>query len=99
MRVIGLLSSYTLSEARMAYDGARAAAQDQAAAADGAEPPPAWSFEALLRELVDEATYPRLHTIAWSAAIGDNTSGFDERAEFMFGVETILDGVQALIDR
>ena len=56
-------------------------------------------FEALLRELVDEATYPRLHNIAWSAAIGDSTSGFDERAEFMFGVETILDGVQALIDR
>ena len=99
LRVIGLLSSYTLSEARMAYDAVRAGAQEQAAAPDGAEPAPPWSFEALLRELVDEPTYPRLHNIAWSAAIGDNTSGFDERAEFMFGVETILDGVQALIDR
>ncbi len=99
LRVLGLLSSFTLSEARMAYDAARAVAQEQAAAADGAEPAPPWSFEALLRELVDEPTYPRLHKIAWSAGIGDNKSGFDERAEFMFGVETILDGVQALIDR
>ncbi len=99
LRVIGLLSSYTLSEARMAYDAARAAAQDQATATDSAEPAPPWSFEALLRELIDEPTYPRLHKIAWSADIGDSRSGFDERAEFMFGVETILDGIQARIDR
>jgi len=99
LRVIGLLSSYTLSEARMAYDAARAVAQEQATAADSAEPAPPWSFEALLRELVDEPTYPRLHKIAWSAGIGDGRSGFDERAEFLLGLETILDGVQALIDR
>ena len=99
LRVIGLLSSYTLSEARMAYDAARAVAKEQATAADSAETAPSWSFEALLRELVDEPTYPRLHNIAWSAGIGDSRSGFDERAEFLFGVETILDGVQALIDR
>jgi Tetracyclin repressor-like, C-terminal domain len=99
LRVLGLLSSYTLSEARMAYDAARAVAQEQAAAAHGAAAAPPWSFEALLRELVDEPTYPRLHKIAWSAGIGDSRSGFDERAEFTFGIETILDGVQALIDR
>jgi AcrR family transcriptional regulator len=99
LRVIGLLSSYTLSEARMAYDAVRAVAQERDTAADSAQPAPLWSFEALLRELVDEPTYPRLHKIAWSAGIGDSRSGFDERAEFLFGVETILDGVQALIDR
>ena len=66
---------------------------------DGSGPPPGWSFEALLRELVDEQTYPRLHRLAWSAQIGDAPSGFDEREEFLFGVERILDGVQALIDR
>jgi AcrR family transcriptional regulator len=99
LRIIGLLSSYTLSEARMAYDAARAVAKEQATAADSAETAPSWSFEALLRELVDEPTYPRLHNIAWSAGIGDSRSGFDERAEFLFGVETILDGVQALIDQ
>jgi AcrR family transcriptional regulator len=106
LRVIGLLSSYALSEARMANDAARAAQAAAGAAAaaaetaaDAAEPPPAWSYEALLRELADEQTYPRLHRLAWAADIGDSPSGFDEREEFLFGVDAILDGVQALIDR
>jgi hypothetical protein len=100
--VIGLLSSYTLSEARMANDAARAA---RAAAAAGesapgaAGPPPGWSYEALLRELVDERTYPRLHRLAWAREVGEDPSGFAEHEEFMFGVDAILDGVQALIDR
>jgi AcrR family transcriptional regulator len=96
LRVIGLLSSYTLSEARMAHDAARAAAQTVSTASAAA---PTWSFEGLLRQLVDERTYPLLHRIAWSADIGDNTSGFEERAEFLFGVDRILDGTQALIDQ
>jgi AcrR family transcriptional regulator len=98
LRVIGLLSSYTLSEARMAHDAARAArqAQSQTGAAAGGGPQ---TFEGLLRLLVDEATYPRLHAIAWSDEIGDDPTGWDEHEEFRFGVECILDGVQALIDR
>jgi AcrR family transcriptional regulator len=112
MRVIGLLSSYTLSEARMAHDAARAARATSGAPAgkasagktSGAGKAAAartqpWSFEALLRELVDEQTYPRLHRIAWSESIGAGASGFDEQAEFAFGVERILDGIQALIDK
>ncbi len=98
LRVIGLLSSYTLSEARMAHDAARANAQAQADAA-GSEPTPPWSFEALLRELVDEQTYPRLHRIAWSADIGGDLSGVEEQEEFPFGIDRILDGVQTLIER
>ena len=48
LRIIGLISSYTLSEARMAHDAARAAAAV-------ADPPAApWTFEGLLRELVDD---------------------------------------------
>jgi AcrR family transcriptional regulator len=96
LRVIGLLSSYTLSEARMAHDAARAAAE--AASAKG-KADPAWSFEALLRQLVDERTYPLLHRIAWSAEIGGNPSGFEEHEEFLFGVDRILDGTQVLIDQ
>jgi len=105
IRVIGLLSSYTLSEARMAHDAARAAAQAQAAVAAGAgagaeaDPPPVWGFEALLRELVDERTYPRLHRIAWAGEIGGDPAGFEETEEFLFGVDRILDGIAALIDR
>jgi AcrR family transcriptional regulator len=99
LRVIGLLSSYTLSEARMAHDAARAARDAMQAAAGGHDPSPPWSFEALVRELIDEQTYPRLHRLAWAAEIGDSPSGADEREEFLFGVDMILDGVQALIDR
>jgi hypothetical protein len=92
LRIIGLISSYTLSEARMAHDAARAAA-----AIDGADAP--WTFEKLLRELVDDTRFPRLHALAWSADIGDDPSGFEERAEFEFGLDRILDGVQHLVDR
>ena len=105
LRVIGLISSYTLSEARMANDAARAARDAAEAAAAAGEapgaagPPPGWTYEALLRELVDEPTYPRLHRLAWAREVGDDPSGFAEREEFLFGVDAILDGVQALIDR
>ena len=97
LRILGLISSYTLSEARMAYDAARAA---QAAAASGGSEgaAPQWTFDALLRELVDEKTYPRLHQIAWSPLSGGEPSEPSEREEFLFGVDRILDGVQALID-
>jgi AcrR family transcriptional regulator len=97
LRVIGLISSYTLSEARMAYDAARAAAKAQSAT--DTAPVPQWSFEGLLRELVDEHSYPRLHRIAWSDEIGNAPSGYDEQEEYAFGLERILDGVQVLIDR
>jgi AcrR family transcriptional regulator len=102
LRIIGLLSSYTLSEARMAHDALRAAkeqaARDQATAASGGEPAPPWTFEALLRELVDEQTYPRLHRIAWTSPV-DGDGPLSEPEQFMFGIDCILDGVQALIDR
>ncbi|HEY7260298.1 MAG TPA: TetR/AcrR family transcriptional regulator [Trebonia sp.] len=93
LRILGMIASYTLSEARMAADAARAAAQ--AAAAGGPSRPPV-SFEALLRELVDEKTYPRLHRIAWADT---DLASASEREEFLFGVDRILDGVQSLMDR
>ncbi len=110
IRAIGLISSYTLSEARMANDAARAAAalakaaqagQAQAEAAggqpdgDGGQAPPL-TFEELLRELVDERTYPHLYRLAWASSPADALS---EREEFLAGVDLILDGIQALIDR
>jgi AcrR family transcriptional regulator len=124
IRIIGLLSSYTLSEARMAADAVRAAMAarapterpgtpaagtgnageaseaDEASGAgetnhDGAHAPPE-SYEALLRELVDERTYPRLYRLAWAPEPENPPS---EREQYLFGVDTILDGVQALVDR
>jgi len=106
--IIGLLSSYTLSEARMAHDALRAAreqaARDQATAASGGQPAPPWTIDALLRELADEQTYPRLHRIAWTPPPEGDADGPppvppSEHEQFMFGIDTILDGVQALIDR
>jgi len=84
LRIIGLISSYTLSESRMAHEAARAAA-----AADA----PGWTFEGLLRELVDEEAYPRLSRIAAAPAADA------EHDEFAFGLDRILDGVEALIER
>ena len=124
IRAIGIISSYTLSEARMANDAARAAAalakaaqagQAQAEAADGQPEVADWqpeaaggqtggdagqgpplTFEELLRELVDERTYPHLYRLAWASSPAESLS---ERAEFVAGVDLILDGIQALIDR
>ncbi len=93
--MIGLISSYTLSEARMANDAARAVAKAQAAADDAGAGQP-WTFEELLRQLVDEQRYPRLYRIARSPG---PAPGWDERAEFAAGLDCILDGVQAMADR
>jgi AcrR family transcriptional regulator len=108
LRFIGLISSYTMSEARMAYDALRAA-RDAAAADSGGEPAPPWTFDALLRELADEATYPRLYRIAWTPRGGGSGSGEgsgagvdgppSERDEFLLGIDLILDGIQAYMDR
>jgi AcrR family transcriptional regulator len=96
LRILGLLSSYTLTDARMAYDAVRAARAAGGGAGEAGGSGALWTFEALLRELVDEKTYPRLHRIAWSP---ESDSQPSEREEFLFGVDRILDGVQALIDR
>jgi AcrR family transcriptional regulator len=89
LKIIGLISSYTLSEARMANDAARAfaAASEHEAAAPS-------SFEALLVQLVDEATFPRLYRIAMASPARDQDT---EAEAFRWGLERILDGVQALI--
>jgi AcrR family transcriptional regulator len=106
LRFIGLISSFTLSEARMANDALRAARDAAAAAGDDAEPAPPWTYDALLRELADEKTYPRLYRIAWTPpgpgpGSGDGGPGAppSEREEFLFGIDRILDGIQAYMDR
>ena len=66
---------------------------DQAATAAG----PPQSFEALLRELVDEQTYPRLYRLAWDPRAG--RAAVRARGVPVPAWTLILDGVQALIDR
>jgi AcrR family transcriptional regulator len=124
IRVIGLLASYSLTDARFAYDAARAArAAAEAAVAAAAQTKPDGTaagdaesggavpggegeapsasgemptFEGLLRELVDEQTYPHLYRLAWSPGPDEYLT---EREEYLAGVDLILDGVQAHIDR
>lgn len=89
-RCIGLLSSYTLGEARMAYEQVRAAG-------DG----PPVDYAAVLREVADAATYPAIHRAAWSGRIDDRPDvDIAAAAEegFLFGLERILDGIAVLID-
>lgn len=96
IRVIGLISSYTLSEARMAHDAARAVKMAmEAGQAAGAAAAPLPTYESLLRALIDEESYPRLYALAWSGT--DNI--MDEHEEFAWGLDRILDGVQVLIYR
>jgi AcrR family transcriptional regulator len=98
MRIIGLISFYTLSDARMSNEAARAARKAMEAMEAGQSPDPTimLSYEALLRELIDEPTFPRLYQLAWS---DDTEPPQDARAEFLFDIDLILDGVQVLIDR
>ena len=61
---------------------------------------PAWTFEALLREVADEQTYPRLHRLAWSdAASVTARPASTSRKSSCFGLDRILDGVEALIGK
>jgi AcrR family transcriptional regulator len=98
LRIIGLLSSYTLSEARMAHDADRARAEGQAKAT-GPDPGVAWTFESLLRELVDAERFPLLHAIAWTDQADGDASESEEWEAFLWGMDRILDGVQTLIER
>lgn len=85
--VIGLLSSYSLNEARMAHD-ARAAATRGGGTMD---------YATLLRAVVDKDTYPALYRAAHSGEI-DDPDGEGEEESFRFGLDRILDGIAALIE-
>jgi len=111
LSIVGLVTTFMLSEARMAHDAARAAAAaprgasgaaaGDDSAGDGAGPgvdPPPFDYGLLIRQLVDEETFPRLHRLAWAPQPGEQRAP-TETEEMAFGLEVILDGVQALIDR
>jgi AcrR family transcriptional regulator len=111
MRMVGLITSFTLSDAKMYHDARRAAAAARAGAGqiagaeqavdaergeDARRPAEPWTYWGLLRELVDQATFPRLHELAWTE---DPDRQPDDQAEFAFAIDRILDGIEAYIDR
>jgi AcrR family transcriptional regulator len=95
LRIIGLITTYTLSDARMANDAARAIKQAEAAG-QTVDPAAMPSYESMLRGLVDEETFPHVYRMIWSDTTTEPASA---REEFLIGLNVILDGVQALIDR
>ncbi|MGH3502115.1 MAG: TetR/AcrR family transcriptional regulator [Nocardioidaceae bacterium] len=86
--VVGLVSSYTLGEARMSYDTRRSRGRGEELV----------DYAAVLRAVVDVETYPALHRAAWSGE-ADDPDGVGEEEGFRFGLERILDGVQAMVSR
>lgn len=88
MGVVGLLSSYALGEARMSYDARVAAERGERA----------FDYAAVLRAVVEREAYPALYRTAWSSEI-DDPDGSGEDESFRFGLEVILDGIAARVER
>ena len=86
MGVVAAVSSYTMGEARMAYDVTAAQARGE----------PTYDYAAVLREVADEDAYPHLYRVAWSGEI-DDADGANDDESFQFGLGLILDGVAARI--
>ena len=89
MRVLGLIASHALIDARMAFDA-------QQAMGAGAKPV---DYTTILREVIEEERFPRLHRIAWSGEADQPEPGGDPYAEYRFDLEVMLDGIEALIAR
>jgi len=87
MSVILLLSGFVRNEATLVTDLGAAAA-----AAGGAEIMPAWSSQ--LRLLTDADRFPALHR-ALASGVFDQDDEPDD--EFVFGLERVLDGIDALV--
>ena len=89
LSVILLLSGYVRNAAGLAAD-----LETAASAAPGVEFMPAWS--ALIRRLTDPGQFPALHAALRSPAFDHDDDPDDE---FVFGLERVLDGIEALVAR
>ncbi|MBW9207452.1 TetR/AcrR family transcriptional regulator [Mumia sp. zg.B17] len=97
LQAVGAISAYSLAEARMAYEEATAAARRRAAGK------PVVAFENVIAVLADPETFPNLARLAATLspmpAVGE--AGYEEygEASFGFGLDLLLDGIAALIER
>jgi AcrR family transcriptional regulator len=89
LSVILLLSGYVRNAAALAVD-----LETAASVTPGVEFMPAWS--ALIRRLTDPEQFPALHAALRSPAFDHDDDPDDE---FVFGLERVLDGIEALIAR
>jgi hypothetical protein len=87
MSVILLVSGYVRNEATLAADLAAAAA-----ASGGGQLMPTWSQQ--LVRLTDAERFPALHAALGSGVFDQDDDPDDE---FVFGLERVLDGIEALV--
>lgn len=97
LSIVGMMSTYTLGDARLNHQSTA-----HAQATGRAEP----DYGALIRTVVNEREYPALYRLAWSAELTARPDpnglppGVDvDLLGFRFGIDCILDGVQKLIER
>jgi AcrR family transcriptional regulator len=91
IRLLGLISQHALIDARMAFDERRAR---ELAVASGVET----DYAALVRELADPATYPRLTRMVLEEQ-PPGTEPPSASEEFEFDLTIMLDGFEALLTR
>ncbi|MGK5498646.1 TetR/AcrR family transcriptional regulator [Streptomyces sp. URMC 125] len=89
LQVLLLVDGFVRNEARLAADLASAAR-----AADSTVEEAMASYSRLLASLVDPRRFPEVGEVLKTGAMSD---GGPEDAEFAFGLERILDGIEALV--
>ncbi|MEU4579149.1 TetR/AcrR family transcriptional regulator [Nonomuraea sp. ATR24] len=87
-----VLTGYALTDATLTHS-LGAGGTELAARAKGAT-----EYGEILTEVLDPATYPALSAMMRAGLLRDST-GWTEDADFQFGLNLLLDGIEALISR
>ena len=90
IRVLGLISQHALINVRLAFEEGQYHQRESEYET---------SYIALLRELVDEDTFPHLYRLAWNTEDESPAQAASDEAmdEFRFDLNLILNGVESLI--
>ena len=90
MSVILLVSGFVRNWATLTADLTAAAL-----AGGGTDPDPQIAYGRTLARLIDPLRFPEIHEIIGTGVLDDEDDDFDN--EFVFGLDRVLDGVEALI--
>ena len=91
MSVILLLSGFVRNWATLTADLTAAAL-----AAGNTDPDPTVGYGRMLASLIDPLRFPEVHKVIATGTLDDEDDDFDH--EFVFGLERVLDGIEALMD-
>jgi AcrR family transcriptional regulator len=92
LSVLILLSGYVRNQAGLEADLAEAFS-----ASDGTAGKVAASYGTLLATLTDAERYPALHELLAEGTFDEDPEAYDRDAEFEFGLQRFLDGIDALV--